>query len=62
MRPGLIYSGEYSSARSRTKTNDGQYCQLQFEQAKLVSNLLFGTLTRCVCVELPGFPEQQYTA
>lgn len=31
-------------------------------RASEVSNLLFGTQTRCVCVELPGFPEQQYTA
>ena len=51
-----------TSLRSvRTKTTEGQYSPVRFEQARLVSSLLYGTRVMLVS-KLPAFENKKYTS
>ena len=45
----------------RTKTTEGQYFPVRLELARLVSSLLYGTLTMFV-LSLPAFENKKYVA
>ena len=45
----------------RTKTTEGQYSPVRFEQARLVSSLLYGTRVMLVS-KLPAFKNKKYTS
>ena len=46
----------------RTKTTEGLYSPVRLEQARLASNLLYGTWTKLATFEFAGIREQKHTA